>query len=78
MTPMILSDKGFLGVAHLTLTSSTPAIEFAVVLKAMGISTGPTLEAKLEAWKGSRSMYSASQCMGRKKVEFPEDDHQAR
>ena len=37
MTPMILQDKGFLGVAHLTLTSSTPAIEFAVVLKAMGI-----------------------------------------
>lgn len=74
---MILSDKGFLGVAHLTLTSSTPAIEFAVVLKAMGISTSPTKQ-KIEAWKGLKSDgWLARANAGGKKVEFPEDDHQA-
>jgi hypothetical protein len=39
-------------------TTSTPAIEFTVVLTAMGITTGPasrTLQAKLEEWKGLQS-----------------------
>jgi hypothetical protein len=39
-------------------TSSTPAIEFAVVLTAMGITTGPAhkyLQEKLEAWKELKS-----------------------
>jgi ankyrin repeat protein len=39
-------------------TTSTPAIEFAVVVTAMGITTGPaskTLQAKLEEWKGHQS-----------------------
>ena len=39
-------------------TTSTPAIEFAVVVTAMGITTGPaskTLKKKLEEWKGLQS-----------------------
>jgi hypothetical protein len=58
-------------------TSSTPAIEFAVVVKAVGITTGPAhkiLEEKLDAWKELKSdgwLARATAGGFEKKTEFP-------